>query len=74
MVVHGDPSASLPQMLIVMVVLLVLDLAVAMYFLQDLYRPERRVAGGDKTFWAVIILLGSIVGWIAYLYFGRENE
>ncbi len=51
---------------------LALDLAIAYNFLQDLYRPERRVSGGDKTIWALIILFGSVLGWAAYLFYGRE--
>ncbi len=51
---------------------LALDLAIAYTFLMDLYRPERRVSGGDKTIWALIILFGSVLGWAAYLFYGRE--
>ena len=50
----------------------VLDLMIAFNFLQDLYKPERRVYGGDKTVWALIIVFGSVLGWAAYLFYGRE--
>ncbi len=50
-----------------------LDLVMAYYFAQDLYRPERRVSGGDKTVWLFIIVFGSVVGCMAYLLFGRES-
>jgi phospholipase D-like protein len=39
----------------------------------DLYKPERRVAGGDKTFWLVAILFIGVIGIAAYLLFGRER-
>ena len=54
-------------------ILLVIDVAISLYFINDLYQPERRVNGGDKTLWMAIILFGSVLGWIVYLNFGREN-
>ena len=72
MVVHGQPSFSLAS-IIVGLILIVLDLLVAMRFLQDLYQPERRVIGGDKSVWAVIIVFGSFLGWTAYLLIGRQG-
>lgn len=60
-------------MLVSMVLILILDLSVAMFFIQDLFQPNRRVRGGDKQFWLVVILLGSVVGWLAYLLYGREE-
>jgi hypothetical protein len=69
---HG--SGPNPLVLLVTVPLLILlDLGVALYFIQDLYQPNRRVRGGDKQFWLVVILLGSVVGWTAYLLYGREG-
>ena len=51
---------------------IVLDLLIAFYFLQDLYKPERRVCGADKTVWAFVIVFGSVLGWAAYLFYGRQ--
>ncbi len=72
MVVHAQPAISLTTVIFGLV-LIVLDLLVAMRFLQDLYQPERRVIGGDKSVWAVIIVFGSFLGWTAYLLVGREG-
>lgn len=72
MLVLGDPSTPLPLAILFPLIVLILDLAVALYFIEDLYKPERRVYGGDKTMWLVIILFGSILGWLAYLLIGRE--
>jgi hypothetical protein len=69
MQLHGSFD---PRMLIAPVIALLIDLAAALYFIQDLYKPERRVRGGDKQFWMVVILLGSIVGMAAYVLYGRE--
>jgi Phospholipase_D-nuclease N-terminal len=72
MQVHGS-APDLRVVLLTMVLALILDLGVAMYFIQDLYQPDRRVRGGDKQFWLVVILLGSVLGWLAYLLYGREE-
>ena len=72
MLVHGDPNTTLPLALLALVVI-VIYLRVLFYFIQDLYKPERRVYGSDKTIWLFIILFGSILGCLAYLYFGRQD-
>jgi hypothetical protein len=71
MQVHGSGPDPL-TLLVTSPLLLLLDLGAAMYFLRDLYQPNRRVRGDDKFFWAVAILIGSVVGWAAYLLYGRE--
>jgi Phospholipase_D-nuclease N-terminal len=64
---------SLPLSVLFAIVAFALDVVIALYFVQDLMQPERRVAGGDKTIWLVIILFGSVLGWAAYLLVGREK-
>lgn len=79
MVIHSGPTTTtmptLPPLLVVLLVIvfLVVYLRFVMFFIEDLYRPERHVAGGDKTVWLVIILFGSVLGILAYLLVGREN-
>ena len=72
---HGIPNIALPPALVALlaIVLLLVYLRLVMYFIEDLYQPERRVAGGDKTVWLVIILFGSVIGIMAYLLVGRES-
>ncbi len=77
MFVIGDPAIAVPPPLplgvLFAIVAFALDIVIALYFVQDLMQPERRVAGGDKTIWLVIILVGSVLGWAAYLLVGRES-
>ena len=67
------PALPIPLMLLLLLVFLVLYVRLVIYFLEDLYQPERRVSGGNKDLWALIIVLGSVVGIMAYLLIGRES-
>ena len=71
----GPINSSLPPQVVVasVFVILIIYLWIVSYFVRDLYQPERRVYGGDKTLWLFIILFGSIIGIAAYIFFGREN-
>jgi len=53
--------------------LILIDLGLIVYCLIDLARPERRVRGGNKLVWALVILLVSTFGPLAYLFLGRED-
>ena len=64
---------SLPLAAVSTVVVLLIDLAIAFSFIQDLYQPGRQVAGGNKTVWLVVILFGSVLGWMAYVLIGRQR-
>ncbi len=71
MVVPSDPSTNSglsPGVVLVLVVILVaVDLWVAIRLINDLYQSERRVYG-DKDTWAIIILFGSVLGMLAYIF------
>ena len=54
--------------------LILIDLAMVIYSIYDLYKPERRVRGNNKLVWLLVILLVSTLGWVAYLIAGREDE
>ncbi|HLJ80070.1 MAG TPA: PLDc N-terminal domain-containing protein [Ktedonobacterales bacterium] len=73
--VFDDISVTPPPLLIValMLLFLLIYVRIVKVFVDDLYLSERRVAGGDKTFWLVVIVFGSVIGIVAYLLVGREN-
>ncbi len=62
-----------PVLIAALAPLVLIDLAIVIYCIIDLYKPERRVRGGNKLVWLLVILLVSTLGWIAYLLVGREE-
>jgi hypothetical protein len=65
---------TLEEILPLLIPLLVLQLALLIVGLYDLTRPERRVRGGNKVVWGVVIVLGQLLGPLAYFLFGREED
>ena len=59
--------------LLAIIPLALIDLAMVIYSIVDLYKPDRRVKGDNKLVWLLVILLISTFGWLAYLLFGREE-
>jgi hypothetical protein len=62
-----------PKLLIALIPLVLIDLGMVIYSIVDLYRPERRVRGGNKVVWLLVILLVSTLGWLIYLLAAREE-
>ena len=60
-------------LLVALIPLAVIDLGMVIYCVVDLYRPDRRVRGGNKLVWLLVILLVSTFGWVIYLLVGREE-
>jgi len=54
--------------------LVILQIALVVFALYDLTRPERRVRGDSKLLWGLIIVLGEIVGSLIYFLVGREDS
>lgn len=60
--------------LLALIPLVLIDLGMVVFCIVDLYQPDRRVRGGNKLAWLLVIVLVSTLGWIAYLLFGREES
>jgi hypothetical protein len=60
-------------LLLALIPLVLLDLGMVIFCIVDLYKPDRRVRGGNKLVWLLVILLVSTLGWIIYLLVGREE-
>ena len=54
--------------------LIAVQLVLLVIALRDLLRPDRRVLGGNKLAWGLVIVLGELVGPIVYLLAGRVDE
>jgi hypothetical protein len=64
---------TLQQALPFIIPLAILQLALMGVGLYDLTRPERRVKGGSKLVWGIVIVLGELIGPLVYFSFGRED-
>jgi len=53
--------------------IIAIEIGLMIFALYDLFRPERRVKGGNKIVWAVVILVFNLVGSLVYLLAGRED-
>lgn len=68
----GDQTIS-TELLLLLVPLVLVQAGLIIWSLWDLTRPGRRVRGGSRLLWAVIILLTGLVGPILYFVVGREE-
>ena len=51
-----------------------IELALILFALRDLLRPERRVRGDSKLMWGILIVVIGMLGPILYLAVGRREE
>ena len=61
------------NLLLILLPLVVIELGLVVFSLVDLFKPERRVIGGNKLVWALIIVLVGTIGPIVYLLAGRKQ-
>ncbi len=64
---------TLQQALPLIIPLAILDLVLIATGLYDLTRPDRRVKGGNKLVWGLVIVLVELFGALIYFLFGRED-
>jgi hypothetical protein len=61
------------ELLPLLIPLILLQLALVGVGLFDLTRPERRVKGGNKLVWGLVIAFVQFFGPLVYFLFGRED-
>ena len=61
------------QIIALLIPIIVIQLGLMIAALVDLERDERRVRGGSKLVWAVVIVFVNILGPILYFVAGREE-
>jgi hypothetical protein len=64
---------TLAQILPLIIPLIALQLALMGVGLFDLTRPDRRVKGGNKLVWGLVIAFVQFFGPLVYFLFGRED-
>jgi hypothetical protein len=62
------------SMLLILLPLVVIELGLVVFSLVDLFKTERRVVGGNKLVWALVIVLIGTIGPIVYLLAGRKQN
>ena len=62
------------QIIALLIPIIVIQLGLMIAALVDLERDERRVRGGSKLVWAVVIVFVNIFGPILYFLAGREES
>jgi hypothetical protein len=61
------------QIIALLIPIVVIQLGLMIAALVDLERDERRVRGGSKLVWALVIVFVNILGPILYFVAGREE-
>ena len=64
---------TVEQILPLLIPLIILQLALVAVGLFDLTRPDRRVKGGNKLVWGLIIAFVQFFGPLVYFLFGRDE-
>ncbi len=62
------------QILALLAPIVIVQLGLMIVALHDLEHEDRRVRGGSKLAWGLVIVFLNVVGPIVYLVAGREDE
>jgi hypothetical protein len=62
------------QIIALLIPIVVIQLGLMIAALVDLERDERRVRGGSKLVWAIVIVFVNILGPLLYFVAGREES
>ncbi|HET7027919.1 MAG TPA: PLD nuclease N-terminal domain-containing protein [Candidatus Limnocylindrales bacterium] len=68
------PELSTLQIVALLAPIVILQLGLMIAALIDLDRSDRRVRGGSKIVWALIVVFLNLVGPILYFVVGREER
>lgn len=54
--------------------LVIIQLGLLVFALRDLLNPERKVKGGNKLVWGLVIVFINLIGPLVYLVAGRDED
>jgi hypothetical protein len=66
-------TADLGTLIPILIPIFVIQIGLLVAALYDLTRPTRRVKGGSKVVWALVIIFINLIGPILYFLVGREE-
>jgi hypothetical protein len=72
-IVRSVPPLSTTQVIALLIPLVLIQLGLIVAALYDLEKEERRVRGGSKLVWVLIIVFVNLLGPIVYFAVGRED-
>jgi hypothetical protein len=67
------PDLKTDQVIALLIPILLIQLGLIVAALFDLEKEERRVRGGSKLVWVLIIVFINLIGPILYFVVGRED-
>ena len=67
------PNLTTEQILLLLAPVVIIQIGLMIAALIDLEKEERRVRGGRKVVWALIVIFVNIFGPILYFTVGRED-
>ena len=72
-IVSAMADLKTEQIIALLAPIIVIQLGLMIAALVDLERDERRVRGGSKLVWALVIVFVNVIGPILYFVAGREE-
>lgn len=64
---------ELSEFLALLIPLVLIQITLLGLALWDLLKSERRVKGGNKLVWAIVIVFVNLIGPLVYFFAGREE-
>ncbi len=61
-----------PNVILLLIPLLLIDFGFKIYSIVDIIGEDRKVKGGNKIVWLLLIVL-VYFGWVFYLLFGKDE-
>ena len=61
------------KLLLLLIPILLVNYGMVIYCIIDMFKVERKVKGGNKIVWLLVVGLVNMFGWITYLLIGREE-
>ena len=62
------------QIALIVIPLVLIELGLMLFAVYDLFQEDRRVRGGNKIIWALVIFFANGIGPLVYLFVGRDES